>query len=401
MKILWLSPFAPYDTVGHGGGQNHNYYLKYVKDKTDFDITLLSVCNKGEKEKLDLEQYDIDNIIKIYDNTLLITKIRVLLGKIIVNRDGGLFNNAKYILLEKAIEEYLLRGEYPDIIITQWIEATEFIEKLKLYYPKSKYIAIEEDVAFLGYQRKYKNSHGISKVYKRYKFKKLKKMEISLLSKCDLVIPLNNKDKSILESEGIQTQKMLQACSYHGCYDNCIYNPNVNQLLFFGAMSRHENWKSIIWFIQNVMPLLDRSYKLIVAGSNPGKKLMKYESDRIHFTGFVKNIQPYFENSLCLISPLLLGAGIKIKVLEALSAGLPVVANSIAAEGIGLTDQENYLYADLPIEYVHAINKLKQDSSLREKLSKNGKDYVSKTFNVNYALDRLIDKINNFNDICF
>ena len=138
MKLLWLSPYAPYDTVGHGGGQNHNYYLKYIKKNTDYDITLLSVCNKNEKKKLDLDQYKIDSIIKVYDKTLFITKIRVILGKIFIKRDGGLYNNAKYHLLLEAIHEYCIRNEYPDVIITQWTEATELIDVLKKYFPRSR-----------------------------------------------------------------------------------------------------------------------------------------------------------------------------------------------------------------------------------------------------------------------
>lgn len=393
MKILWLSPCAPYDTIAHAGGQNHNYYLKYLKKNTDFDITLLTVCSRQEKEKLDLDRYEIDNIVKVYDDTKIIAKFQVIWGKIYIVRDGGLFNNAKYHLLMKALKEYHEQKEYPDVVITQWTDATELINTLKMYFPNSKYVAIEEDVAFLGYQRKYIASHGIYRIYRKLKYIYLKKMEISMLKKCDIVVTLNDKDKKLLLDEGLDERIMFRCCSYHKLFKNGTYSPNIYQLLFYGAMSRSENYKSVIWFIEKVMPLLDERYRLMVVGSDPVKMLQKYESERIHFTGFVESVQPYFETSLCLVSPLVLGAGTKIKVLEALSAGTPVITNSVGAEGIGLIDGYNYLHAEVPAEYVNAINKLNSNMDLRMRLSVNGREHINKKFDVDSALNMLIDRI--------
>lgn len=304
-----------------------------------------------------------------------------------------MLDKAKYHLLLDALKEYLHLNEYPDVIIMQWTETIQFINILKQYFASSKYIAIEEDVAFLGYKRKYEASHGIYKIYRRLKYKYLKKMEIETLRKCDIVVTLNDKDKKLLINEKIHEDKIFQACAYHAFPQSCTYAPDIYQLLFYGAMSRVENYKSVIWFIEEVMPLLNSNYKLVIVGSKPDKSLMAYESERIHLTGFVEDVQQFFESSLCLVSPLVLGAGIKIKVLEALSAGLPVITNSIGAEGIGLTDKKNYLHAELPKEYADAINMLNSDITLRMKLSNEGRAHIKKNFNVNNTLDGLIRKI--------
>lgn len=393
MRILWISPFAPYDTVGHGGGQNHNYYVKYIKKNTNFELTLITVCNIEEQKKVDLDEYSIDNILKVYDRSKLKTKIEVILGKIFIFRDGGLLNNAKKCLLLEGIQEYVRRREVPDIIIFQWAEALMLIDEIKMYFPKSKCIAIEEDVAYLGYKRKYEEEKGIFKFYKKKKYEYLKRKEISSLKKVDCIVSLNDKDEKLLIKEGILKQKILRMCSYHGLFENAIYNPNKYILLFYGAMSRIENYKSVIWFIKNVMPKLDERYKLYIVGSNPKEELKQYESDRVYITGYVEDIQPYFEKSLCLVAPLLLGAGIKIKVLEALSAGLPVITNDIGAEGIGLTDRINYLHCTSADDYLEAILNLSQNDELRMKLSIQGRKYVMEHFDASVSLNRLIERI--------
>ena len=396
MKVLWISPYAPYDTVGHGGGQNHNHCIKYVRENTDFDITLLSVCKKEEQEKLDLKEYEIDNIVNVYNKNLY-SKIDNAFGKVFIKRDGGLLSNRTYHLLLDAIKEYAKRGIKPDIIITQWTEATLMYEKIKQFFPDSKYIAIEEDVAFLGFQRKYEKASGFRKTVMKNRYEILKNAEIKTLQKYDTVVVLNEKDKNLLVKENIPEEKIVTMCAYHGLSKPLNYQPDIHKILFYGAMNRKENYSSVVWFIENVMDKLDKSYQLIIAGSNPPTELMKYESDRIVITGFVEDITPYFESCLCLVSPLLLGAGIKIKILEALSAGLPVITNAIGAEGINLTDGENYLHCEKPDEYISAVYKLSNDEELRNRLSKNGIIHIANYFDTDASLDKIIGKMR---DLC-
>ncbi len=396
MNILWISPFAPYDTVGHGGGQNHNYSLKYIKKNTNFDIVLITVCEENEQDKIDLAQYSIKHILKVYQKYTIKSRIQVLMGKINVFRDGSLLNNAKRHLILESLKEYSKTYTSPNIVILHWTEAVMLIDEVKNYFPTSKYIAIEEDVAYLGFQRKYIAAKGFNRLYRKARYKFLKKKEIYSLRQVDSVVVLNDKDANLLINERIESEKILRMCPYYKVFENAVYVPSIHKLLFYGAMSRIENHESVIWLIKNVMPKLDKNYELYIIGSNPKDSLKKYENERIHVLGYVENIEPYFENCLCLIAPLLLGAGIKIKVLEALSSGLPVLTNDIGAEGIGLTDRVNYLHCESVDDYVKAIHDLSKDSNLRTMLSKNGKDYVRQYFNVSVGLNQLIEKLESW-----
>jgi len=136
-----------------------------------------------------------------------------------------------------------------------------------------------------------------------------------------------------------------------------------HDILFWGAMYRAENYDAAIWFIDNVMPLLeDTDIRFIVAGNRPPEILKSRKNDRIIITGFVEDETPYFSNSLCFVSPLLTGAGIKVKIIEALSARIPVLTNSIGIEGIPAVDGESYYFCDTAEDYNKIIrNLLKHD----------------------------------------
>lgn len=396
MHILWISPYAPYDTVGHAGGKNHNYYLKYIKKNTNYDLTLISICVKTELANLDLDRYSIDNIIMTYDRWAPLSLIEDVLGLVKIKRDGGLLGNRKYHLLLSALKQYVESGKKPDVIITQWTDATLIYDMLKELFPDSKYIAIEEDVAFLGYKRKYESSNGLFRAYNKKRYDYLKLAEIRTLSNYNLVVALNDQDRDLLISEGVPSESVLRMSSYHELFKENVYQPDLHKLLFYGAMSRPENYKSAIWFIENVMSKLDDRYSLVIVGSNPAEELIRFKSDRVTITGYVPSVAPYFEQSLCLVAPLHLGAGTKIKVLEALSAGLPVLTNDIGAEGISLTHDENYLHCESADDYVNAINELTNSEELRNKLSHNGKTHVMKHFDADASLDKLIDIIKEY-----
>ena len=74
-KILWISPYAPYDSVRHAGGKVHNYYVKSFHKSGLFDITLLSLCLKEEEKFLDLDKYGIKNHIYVIELLGKITNI--------------------------------------------------------------------------------------------------------------------------------------------------------------------------------------------------------------------------------------------------------------------------------------------------------------------------------------
>lgn len=385
-KILWVSLLAPYDKVKHAGGKIENYFLKSLHKRNSVDIYMITFETKEVQTEMDLDSYGIKNHIFYYTwNGIagMRMKIQNAIGKLnFYNRQAGLVSGFYAQNALKKMKQLKKEGFVPDIIIFQWTEIATMLEAVKQIFPQVKTVIIEEDVSFLGYERKADAASGIKKRFLKKKYKRIKKRELELLNRVDLIILNNYKDKQILEGKVSNTDKVWVWCPY---YQSMLQYPRKRHnkdILFYGAISREENWKTVIWFIENVWCRIeDQEARFVIVGSNPPPILKKYESNRIIITGFVEDIKPYFETSLCLAAPLVLGAGVKIKVIEGLSAGIPVLTNGIGIEGIPAVDGQEYFFCETPEEYVEKINALLQDKIDTEMIEQNSKKFISENYN--------------------
>jgi glycosyltransferase involved in cell wall biosynthesis len=142
--------------------------------------------------------------------------------------------------------------------------------------------------------------------------------------------------------------------------------------VFFGAWGRTENAEGLEWFIENVMPQLDKNIRIEIIGSGIGARLKSKINtySNINMLGFVENPYPILAASLGLIAPLFQGAGVKVKVIESLACGTPVIGTKVAFEGIDIIDDKYQLECEEPSDYVKAIHRfmdinIAQKSQLR------------------------------------
>ncbi len=391
MKILYISYFAPYDRVDHAGGKVHNFYLKKLHQEADVDVSLLTMCYRRELEKLDLDDYGIKYDLVVLDQTLFQRYLRMFIsGFSYVNPwdpYGGVLLNYERYRIKKMISHFACSNEKPDVILLQWTQIiflTPFIQKL---YPNIPIIAIEEDVLFLNFFRRIglaKNK--LSKKIAEYQYHNIKKKELSALKKARLAVVNNPKDGDILRNNQIVDDRLFVSSIYFEPYFDIVwkgYKPQEKKdILFYGAMYREENHMSAIWFIQNVLPRLPKKYRFVIAGARPRKKLLELQSERVDVLGFVESIKPYFETCVCLVAPLLLGAGIKVKILEAMSAGVPVLTNDIGIEGIGAVAGRDYWHCEKDEDYLNAIHWMENNPGETEKIALSGKQYIGSHFDL-------------------
>ena len=119
------------------------------------------------------------------------------------------------------------------------------------------------------------------------------------------------------------------------------------------------------------------------------------ENEKIKVVGFVKDVSDYFAKGLCLVAPLQMGAGIKVKILEAFSAGIPVLTNHIGIEGIPARDGKEYFHCETPNEYAAAIRRLLSDRKSASELSQNARQLVQKQFDYHKKVIELAERISN------
>jgi glycosyltransferase involved in cell wall biosynthesis len=146
------------------------------------------------------------------------------------------------------------------------------------------------------------------------------------------------------------------------------------------------------YFLDDIFPLIvekDPEIRIYVVGSQPPEALSARASKNVIVTGFVSDIEPYFNKVKLSIAPLRYGAGIKGKINTSMSFGVPVVATTMAAEGMRLVDTEDVLIGDTAEEFASQVLLAYTDKDLWKKLSEAGKKNIEKYFSFSVAEQQL------------
>jgi glycosyltransferase involved in cell wall biosynthesis len=155
-----------------------------------------------------------------------------------------------------------------------------------------------------------------------------------------------------------------------------------SSLLFLGSMDYSANVDGVVHLVRDVLPRVRaRGVKLVVAGSNPRRTV--YAAARrapghveVEVVGYVRDPDPYFASCRAFVVPLRYGGGTRIKILEALARGVPVVSTAAGCEGLDLEDGTELMVRDEPGEFAAAIDRLLVDDELCARLAKAGRQAV-------------------------
>jgi glycosyltransferase involved in cell wall biosynthesis len=158
-----------------------------------------------------------------------------------------------------------------------------------------------------------------------------------------------------------------------------------NSMVFVGGFQHEPNVDAMLYFCGEVMPLIKKQIpnaRLSIVGSNPPAAIQALASESIDVTGYVPDTTPYLEKSSVSIAPLRYGAGMKGKIGEAMSHGLPVVTTSVGAEGFGMTPGEHILVGDSAAEFAEHVIRLMQDQTLHERIRLAGWEFIRSRYSV-------------------
>ncbi len=190
--------------------------------------------------------------------------------------------------------------------------------------------------------------------------------------------------------------------------DQCVVIPSVldlrdyegeygprdhHALLYAGSFGYIANYEAMQWFTREVFGHITgrENVKVRVTGNTAGRDLapLRQACPQVEFTGFVDDIRPYFARSGVCIVPILTGGSTRLKIVEAMAWGTPVVSTRIGAEGLEVTHGENIMLADTPIDFAGAIERLAGDRELWQRISAGGRRLVEER----YSADRMYHQL--------
>ena len=183
-------------------------------------------------------------------------------------------------------------------------------------------------------------------------------------------------EKALFCEDGIDASRVH---AIENGIDTDTFKPNPMRtiqahFLFTGVMDYAPNIDAVMWFVQHIWPAIIERW--------PAAQFMK----RLHVSGFVDDVMPYFNNSAIFVAPFRIARGVQNKVLQAFACGLPVVSTPMGAEGIRCEDQHDILLAEQPAEFVTHIAALLADEHFYHKISANAVE----TIKAHYAWESVL-----------
>jgi glycosyltransferase involved in cell wall biosynthesis len=184
-------------------------------------------------------------------------------------------------------------------------------------------------------------------------------------------------------------------------FDENPMKHNQREILFCGSLDYYPNEEGLIWFYDQVLPLIRKSIPevvlTLVGSSVKNESNQKLWNDSsVHITGRVVSLQPFYYKAGVCIAPLLSGSGTRLKILEAMSFGNPIVSTSIGAEGLNTISGKNLLIADDPFSFAGRVIDLLQDQDLFEKIRLDARELVNSHYawdGIGLDLNSLLDQI--------
>ena len=151
-------------------------------------------------------------------------------------------------------------------------------------------------------------------------------------------------------------------------------------MCFVGSMDYYPNPDAVMHFYHDVWPTVRRevpSARLVVIGSNPENDIVELGQDpSVTVTGFVEDVRPPIRKAGVAVAPLRMGGGILNKVLEAMAMGVPVVASSIAVQGLAVESGVHLFVADDDEEFAASVKRCLLEPALRARIASAARRYV-------------------------
>jgi glycosyltransferase involved in cell wall biosynthesis len=225
------------------------------------------------------------------------------------------------------------------------------------------------------------------KLYARMAAGKLERYERWFVNQCDMHVVVSERDRDALVHRYGSTRPVVLVdngvpLDYFSAAEGPA--PKRFRVLFSGAMDYHANVEAAAWFAAGAWPAIrsaapDTVFSIV--GRKPTQAVAALAAQPgIEVTGTVPDVRPYYREALVAVVPLRVGGGTRIKILEAMAAGVPVVSTGLGAEGLAAVPGEHYVLADSAGEISAAVTALLRDPEKSARLSDAGRELIRRRY---------------------
>ncbi len=384
LAVLFVSPYPICPPV-HGGGVFMYQTVRQLARLCDLHLIVLLDHEREREAHAELD--------RICVSTVYIVRLegrQKALGSAEPHAPREFRNRDLAWLIHRQIHTHSI-----DVLQLEYLVMGQYAGRFR-HIPS---ILFEHDVYFQSIARRLPHMSGaLERTVSRWEYLRAIRYELKLLPRLDRVQVCSRDNAEYLRSFLPQLNGRLDD-SYRAGIDTSGYEfqPSGREpytLLFLGSFRHLPNVEALEWFLRDVFPRIRRDEpraRLVIVGSDPPPRHSLRDSEAIEMIGFVEDVrEPLMRYSL-FVCPILAGSGVRVKLLEAFAAGIPVVSTRLGAEGLADQDGEICALADDPAAFAEHVVRLLRRPEEAEALARRARAEVVAQRDMRAMTERLVE----------
>lgn len=294
------------------------------------------------------------------------------------------------IKLTKTLQKYDF-----DIVHVESLFMTSYIGTVRRL-SKAAVVLRSHNLEFVIWEKIAVGTDNLARrTYLKYLSRKLKEYELSMLGQVDGIAAISEEDKKHFRTLG--SQKPMVNIPFGVPISDYNLEPSVEPelaLFHIGAMDWSPNLEGIVWFLEDVWPLIHSRFpelRFYIAGRNMPEFLTRTPHPNVLYCGEVEDAKQFMREKAIMVVPLLSGGGIRVKIIEGLALQKAIISTSLGAEGILCENDNNILLADTPSMWLEAVEKLVNNKELVRKLGEAGRKLATQHYDNQVITGNLVD----------
>ena len=373
MQVLFLTQVLPYPPDSGPKVKSFNV-LKYLA--RHYEVTLVSFV-RGDQS---VEVRRLGQICR--------TVHTVPMARSLLFGQPWMMLRDERIAMRRLVDRLAAEHKF-DVVHADQLNMAQYAQRLR----SSRKVLDAHNALWLLYRRLWETlPPGPERALLGRDWKLLKSYEGRMCREFDAVIAVSDEDKTALEEAmGMSRDIAVIPIAIDGEETPMVNRAlEANHIVHLGTMYWPPNIDGIMWFVREIFPTIRGErpdVALDVIGARPPRELRRLHgcSMGVNVTGYVKDVQPYLEQAGVFIVPLRAGGGMRVKILEALARGLPVVTTSLGCEGIKVKHERHALIADSPEAFAQAALRLLEDHAFADELGRNGRRLIESAYDYRTA----------------
>lgn len=385
MQILFLTQILPYP-LNTGAKVRAYYVLRYLAQR--HTVTLVSFVRSED------QAIDLDHLRSFCQNVHIVPIMRshmrngVAVGNALIRGEPVVIARDRFSAMYSKLAELVAKHHF-DAVHADQTSMVQYAlwsaNRINQVHGRIPLRILDAHNAFYMVVERLAQQAG-NPVWRRFlewEARRINRFERSAYGRFDQVVFVTAVDRDRLH---MANALVIPICADPAATLPVTRRPDAMDVTFVGALHWPPNAQGITWFTRTGWPIVQAklpSANLRIIGKAPPPEVTALASDLAHVTvtGYLADLRPYLADTGVFLVPLQAGGGMRVKIVDAWTWGLPVVSTTIGAEGTCYRDGQNLLVADDPAELAAATVRILEDPALAMQLSTGGRKTVEDSYN--------------------